>query len=237
MVVTATGMATEVGHISGMLERRRAGEDAADEAARPADHRRSRSWREPRSSLVIVLGLVRGDELRRAVPDRDQPRDRRDPDRAARGRHEHALAGDTRARRQGRDRQAAALGRDARIDVGDLLGQDGHADAQPDDRASARRSSAGATRSTGRDTRPSDGSSASPARRDTSLEPFLLPMALANDAAVARRRDRRRPDRGGAGRSGREGRPRRRRARGGSTRGWPRCRSTPSTSSWRPSTR
>ena len=40
---------------------------------------------------------------------------------------------------------------------------------------------------------------------------FLLPMALASDAVVERRRDDRRPDRGRAGRARREGRHRRRR--------------------------
>ena len=137
MVVTATGMATEVGRISGMLSAVR-GEDAADTPARSADDRVSRSWRGRRSRWSSSRPY-RTATLRRAVSDRDQPGGRGDPDRAARGRHDDAVVGDAGARRQGRDRQAAALGRDARLDVGDLLGQDRHADPQPDDRAPARR--------------------------------------------------------------------------------------------------
>ena len=63
-------------------------------------------------------------------------------------------------------------------------------------------------------------------------------LALGSDATVVRRRrGHRRPHRGGAGRAGREARRGRRGDPRGPTRGWPRCPSTRSTSSWRPSTR
>ena len=83
-----------------------------------------------------------------------------------------------------RDRQAAALDRDARLDLGDQLRQDRHADAQPDDRrrdgdpgpaVHDRRAAA---------TRPRARSRASPASRTSPLDQFLLPMALASDAVV-----------------------------------------------------
>ena len=69
------------------------------------------------------------------------------------------------------------------------------------------------------------------------LDAYLLP-----DAAVRRRRARRRepdrgPDRGRADRAGGEGRPGHRRDPARRSRGSRRCRSTPSTSSWPPSTR
>ena len=50
------------------------------------------------------------------------------------------------------------------------------------------------------------------------------------------RRPDRRPDRGRADRAGGQGRDRPRRCSGSAIPGWRRCRSTPSTSSWRPST-
>ncbi len=125
--------------------------------------------------------------LRHAVPHRHQPRDRRDPDRSARGRHDAAVGRHPGARRQGRHRQAPEVGRDARLDVGDLLRQDRHAHAQPDDGARSWSSSVAASASTARGTRRRAGSSASAAPGgvgDQSLEDFMLPMALANDAVI-----------------------------------------------------
>ena len=60
-----------------------------------------------------------------------------DPDRPAGGRHDDPVARHADAGQGRRDREAAALGRDARLDVGDQLRQDRHADAQPDDRRRA----------------------------------------------------------------------------------------------------
>ena len=63
------------------------------------------------------------------------------------------------------------------------------------------------------------------------LEPFMFPLALACDAVLTDdRRDDRRPDRGRARRAGREGRPRPRPPRASATRASPSCRSTPPTS-------
>ena len=91
--------------------------------------------------------------------------------------------GTQRAGRAGRDRQAPAVGGDAGLDVGDLLGQDRHADAEPDDGARAvvvgRRFNVDGEgySTTGRILRVAG-------TGDAPLEPFLLPMALANDAVI-----------------------------------------------------
>ena len=138
MVVTATGMATEVGQISHLLE-------GVEQEKTPLTRQLDQLtvlltiMAAAALALVVVFGLVRRRRLRRAVPDRDQPGDRRDSDRAARGRHDDPLAGNTGARRPGRDREAPALGGDARLDVRHLLGQDGHPDPERDDGAPARR--------------------------------------------------------------------------------------------------
>ena len=186
------------------------GEDAAHASARPADradhdHGRRRAGARGRDRAAARR------ELRRPVPRRHQPRDRRDPDRPARRRDDDALARHAGARRQGRDRQAAALGRDARLDVGDLLRQDRHAHAEPDDRAPARhRRAALLGRGRGLLDRRQD-----PARRGRQRHPARAVPAA--DGArerrrrARRRRDRRRPDRGRARRARGEGRPRRRR--------------------------
>ena len=71
---------------------------------------------------------------RRAVPDRDRVRRVGHPDGPAGGGHGDPVEGDDDARLGRRHRQAAAVGRDARLDLGDQLRQDRHADAQPDDR-------------------------------------------------------------------------------------------------------
>ena len=208
MVVTATGMATEVGHISGMLS-------GVEQEKTPLTQQLDQLtvlitiMAAAALVLIVIIGLDPRRGLRRAVPDRHQPGDRRDPDRPAGGRHDAALARDAGAGREGRDREAAAVGRDARLDVGDLLGQDRHADAQPDDGAPARRSSAAATASTARATRPR----ADPARRRR--ERHAARAVPAADGARQRRRhprrrDHRRPDRGGARRPRGQGRPRRR---------------------------
>ena len=101
----------------------------ADQAAR--DDRRARAGHLDRAQHgprpVVHRGLHRGRGVRH----------RRDPDRAPGRRDDDPVPGHAAARRRERDRQAAALDRDARRDLGDLLRQDRHADAQPDDRGRA----------------------------------------------------------------------------------------------------
>ena len=138
MVVTATGMDDRGRPDLRDAERGPAGEDAADAPARPADrpdhdHGRGRAGARRDDRADPRRGL------RRSLPRRDQPRHRRDPDRPARGRDDDALARHAGAGGEGRDREAAAVGGDPRLDLGDLLGQDRHADAEPDDGAPARR--------------------------------------------------------------------------------------------------
>ena len=88
MVVTGTGMNTEVGQISNMLNQTE--EDAADEAARPVDgddHRRRRG----RTGARRRAGTGARPVVRFALPDGDQPGNRRDPDRHAGGGDDAAL--------------------------------------------------------------------------------------------------------------------------------------------------
>ena len=134
MVVTATGMATEVGQISGMLS---SVQQEKTPLTRQLDQLTVLITIMAGVALALVVALRPPERrrLRRPLPDRDQPRDRCHPDRPARGRHDHALAGNAGTCGQGCDRQAVAVGRDARFHVGDLLRQDGHVDPQPDDGA------------------------------------------------------------------------------------------------------
>ena len=163
-VVTSTGMATEVGHISGMLQTQEDSKSPLTAAAREADQaaghdRGARAGRLGRDQHVARAELHGGVHRRRGL------RDRGDPDRAAGGGHDDPGARHAPAGRGERDRQAPALDRDAGRHLGDLLRQDRDADAQPDDRGRARRSPAAATRSRAPATRPrarSSTSSASP---------------------------------------------------------------------------
>ena len=83
-----------------------------------------------------------------------------------------------------RHREGAAGRRDARLHLGDQLGQDRHADDEPDDgardhdrRATATRSAARATASTGR-------SSARRATPNATLDYVMFPCALCNDSDI-----------------------------------------------------
>ena len=83
-----------------------------------------------------------------------------------------------------RNRQAAALGRDARLDVGHQLGQDGHADAQPDDRGRDGRRRPPLHRSPGEGYSTTGQINRVAGDEQKSLDRYWLPMALASDAVA-----------------------------------------------------
>ena len=137
-VVTATGMETEVGHISGMLQRQDETETPLTRQLAEADeadplHRRRRG-RDLDDHQPAPAATTFTDGLHR----RDRVRGLGDPDRACPAVVTTILSLGTQHAREGeRDREAPALDRDARLDIGDQLRQDRHADAQPDDRGRA----------------------------------------------------------------------------------------------------
>ncbi len=190
----------------------------ADQPA--AGHRRARRCsRRSRSATSSAAS--------RSTPVRDGDRVRGvgDPDRPARGHHDDPVVRDADAGQGARDREAAALGRDAGLDVGDQLRQDGHAHAQPDDR--------------GRDGDPRPalhdqrhglrhrGHDRARRRRRRRAARRLPPAVRARGGRGGQgRRPDRRPDRGRAGRAGREGRRARRSPPARPTRGSRPSRST-----------
>ena len=170
ILVVTTGMATEVGHISGMLQ-------ATGIEKTPL----TKQLDALTNQILVIAGIALVDLDRArpvprrpapgAVPERGRVRGRGDPDGAAGRRHGHPVEGLADARRGRRDHEAPALGGDARLDVGAQLRQDRHADAQPDDRgpdgdrrAAATRSPATATRRSAR----SPTRAASPTSRSSS---------------------------------------------------------------------
>ena len=227
-------MTTEVGHISGML-------NVTKDEVTPL----TRQLNALTNQILVIAGCraahldrhrpVAEHPDRRAVPDRDRVRRVGHPDRPAGGGHGDPVEGDDDARVGRRHRQAAALGRDARLDLGDQLRQDRHPDAQPDDRGPD-----------GRRPRPlrdhrrgllhggPDHPRGRPGRGTAGL-------ADAADGAVRRRRDPRRR-RWSATRPKARSSSWRRRAgstrpsRASATRASRPSRSTPRTSSWRRST-
>ena len=122
-VVTATGMATEVGHISGMLQRQ-------DESKSPLTLQLEKLTKQlvtiAALALVasVVLNMARGQSFTEVFTVAVAFAIAAIPTGPARGRHDDPLARHAAAGRRQRDRQAPALDRDARRDVGDLLGQD-----------------------------------------------------------------------------------------------------------------
>ena len=227
-VVTSTGMATEVGHISRMLQ-------SADDADTPL----TLQLKKLTSQILVIAGAAVGrvgraqpvarPELRHGLHRGDRVRDLRHPDGLARGRHDDPLVRDADAREGERDHEAAPLDRDARLDVGDQLRQDRDADAEPDD-GGGDDDSRPALHDLGR--RLFDGGDDQARLRSTGGAARAVPPA---DGALRRRgrqgrRAGRRPDGGRARGAGREGRPRLGRDATGVPRESPSCRSTPSTS-------
>ena len=209
MVVTATGMETEVGRISGMLRRsrrRRRRSPASSTSSRSS----SRRWPGISLALVIVLGLLQGDDADQlfligisvavaAIPTE--------------------LPAVVTSMLSLGTRSLAAKGAIVkRLRSVETLGSTSAICTDKTGTLTLNQMTARELILVGR-RYAVDGEGYSTVGRilhvagegETSLEPFLLPMALANDATRLRRRDRRRPDRGGAGRARREGRSRRRR--------------------------
>ena len=111
--------------------------------------------------------------------------------------------GDALARRRRARRSAKAivkdlrLGRDARFDVGDQLGQDRHADDEPDDRGRGASTRPTATRSPASATASRAQVQHAAGTSDT-IDDAILPYVVASDAKLVGRQGRRRSDRGRA---------------------------------------
>ena len=122
-VVTSTGMATEVGHISGMLQRQ-------DESKSPLTVQLEKLTKQLVTiaglALVasVVLNMARGQSFTEVFTVAVAFAIAAIPTGLPGGRDDDPLARHAAAGRRQRDHQAAALDRDARRDVGDLLGQD-----------------------------------------------------------------------------------------------------------------
>ena len=133
IIVTTTGMGSEVGHIAAHAGRAEGREDPAHQAGRPAHdlhhHRgavRVRGHRRdgPRAGRV-VRGAVRH---RRGAGGRLHPRC------SAGGRHHDPVGRLDQHGQEERHHEVPAGRGDARLHLGDQHRQDRHADAQPDDR-------------------------------------------------------------------------------------------------------
>ena len=133
ILVVKTGMETEVGHISGMLQ------VAKDEVTPLTKQLNSLT-----NQILIIAGVslagidryraVARHAILRAVPDGSGIFGVRDSDRSAGRCHRRPCERHPDAGRGRRHREAAPFGRNARLDKCHQLGQDWHADAQPDDR-------------------------------------------------------------------------------------------------------
>ena len=191
--------------------------------------------------LVFVLQMVQGADFADAALGAVALAVAAIPEGLPGGRHRHPGHRHQPDGQAARHREAAPLGRDARLDLGDLLGQDRHAHPQPDDgpRGRPRRRGLDGLRrgllDRGRPAR---------RRRRRGRRRRRAPRHARRRPVLRRRgprhrdrpRHRRRPHRGrprGARRQGRHRRPDRPAATGPA---WARCRSTRPTSSWPPST-
>ena len=234
MVVTSTGMSTEVGHISGMLQ-----------VAKDEETPLTKQLNSLTNQILVIAGVALAISIGIGLW-RDTPFDvlfltaiafsvSAIPTGLPGGRHRDPVDGDHEARRGRRHRQAPPVGRDARLDVRDQLGQDRDAHAQPDDRRPD-----GDRQSPLHDLRRGllDGGSDRPHRRPGRRAARAVAAA---DGPLRRRRGqgrraRRRPDRGRPRRARGQGWGRSDASHASSTRASRRSPSTPPTSSWPRST-
>ena len=132
-VVTATGMATEVGHISNMLQHQ-------DETVTPLTRQLQKLTMQILfiSGAAVVISIIinssRGYAFKTVFTAALAFAIAAIPTGPPGSRHDDPLDGHSAPREGERDRQAPALDGDARRDLGDQLRQDGNADAEPDDR-------------------------------------------------------------------------------------------------------
>jgi hypothetical protein len=133
LIVTATGMDTEIGHIADLLANTEAGKTPLQ---KQLDSLSKIIASIAAVALVVVVLLGRaGGVLRHPLRDRGGVGSGCYPDRAAGGGHGLVVDGHAGDRPSSCDRQAAPGRGDAGFDLGDLLGQDRNLDAEQDDRA------------------------------------------------------------------------------------------------------
>ncbi len=183
MIVTGTGMSTEIGNIATLLNQTEAEKTPLQKQL-------------DRLTQVIVgiagiafvamvlLGIRERPALRRGVPRRRRPGHLRHPDRPAGRRHHAVLDGHAGAGRAQRHRQAAAVGGDARLGVGHLLGQDRHAHPEQDDRTGAGGARPQPVHDQRRGLRHHRRDHATTGGLSFDLDDALLPMALCADARL-----------------------------------------------------
>ena len=132
MIVTTTGMGTEMGHIAELLNK-----TEADKTPLQKQLDRLTMVIAGLAGVAFILMIVLGVRQRPGSGGRlylgRGAGSRRHPHRPAGRGHHHVLHGHTSAGRPERHREAVALGGDTGLRVGHLLGQDRHADPQQDD--------------------------------------------------------------------------------------------------------
>ena len=223
MVVTATGMATEVGHISGMLS-------GVEQEKTPLTKQLDQLtvlitiMAAAALVLIVILGLARGEDFDTLFLDRHHAGHRRHPDRAPGGRHDAAVGRDpaswpSKGAIVKRLRSVETLGSTSAIcsdKTGTLtLNQ---MTARELVVVGRRFSVDGEGYSTDR-----AASSASPASGESAARAVHAADGAGQRRRDPRRRVHRRPDRGRARRARRQGRARRRGDPAGATRASPRC--------------
>ena len=136
LIVTATGMDTEIGHIADMLANTETSKTPLQKQL-DALSKIIASIAAVALVLVVLLGLARGESFDTLFITGVALAVAAIPTGLPGGGDRAAVDGHPRDRPPQRDRQAAARGGDAGLDLGDLLGQDRHPDPEQDDRPRA----------------------------------------------------------------------------------------------------
>ena len=214
--------------------RAKGGEDPAHQAGGPAHH-----LHHHRGPLRVRRdrgdGPGPGRLLRGALRDRRGAGGRLHPGCAARRRHHDPVRGLGQHGQEERHHEGPARGRDAGLHVGHQLGQDRHPDPEPDDGAGDR-DRAAPLHGQRRGLQLRRPGPADHRRRRTRPRLRDVPVRAVQRLRHPGRRGHRGPHGGGAVRARAEGRRGRHGSSAGTTRGWRPCPSTPTTSSWPPST-